>query len=64
MNEDQHEFRPRDETGLEAESVVAACSCGWTGGSYPVEDQGLEEARDEFDDHVTGLLLEQDQPPT
>lgn len=62
MNEDQHEFQPREETGLEAELVVAACSCGWAGGRYPVDDQGMEEAEDEFDDHVTGLLLEDDEP--
>lgn len=62
MNEDQHEFQPREQAGLEAEEVVAACSCGWTGSSHPVEDQGLSEAEDEFDAHVTGMLLEDDEP--
>lgn len=62
MNEDQHEFRPRQQDGVEVEQVVAACSCGWTGGSYPVDDQGMEEAEDEFDAHVTGLLLEDEEP--
>lgn len=62
MNEDHHEFQPREEIGTEAQQVVAACSCGWTGGRYPVEDQGMEEAEDEFDAHVTGMLLEDDEP--
>lgn len=43
-------------------AYLAACSCGWTGGSHPPADAGYEAAIDDWDRHHAAPLLAEAVP--
>ena len=59
--QDLHLFEPVSDDDAATVRVRAACSCGWEGASYPVDDPGYEEALDEHQMHVTGQLSEPEE---
>lgn len=61
-DEDLHAFQPRRLEGVEADEITSGCSCGWTGGSYLIAEEGYQEALEEHREHVVAAADEPEPP--